>query len=344
MRWRSWITIASALTILSCWLAGYWFWQQALRHQLQQQQTSFAQQLELSHSALINWQQGYRLNLAYLQRQLADWDPVSHHNPVLDPWLEIDNALNQALWPQPFTAYAILDVTGKVVRLSSPAAGDLFAKTQTGPIAEFFLPPLVFEDVWLIPMIFRVNNHSIMLWFDAGALQHQIKQQLGKPEDTVELQLLSREGELLTPSQYRHILRQRLGQMGARPFLLDKFYAKKPPADLTLSRQKFDSSAAWSLTDAFILMQQQPNGLMLEPFQNYLGRSAFAVWRWSDAWQAFIVIERDATDVLEAQRRVWRYGLLALLALSMLIGLGCWLLQRRILKAAQDAVAARLTE
>ncbi len=341
MRWRSWITLASALTILISWGAGYWFWQQALRHQLQQQKSSLTQQLELAHSALIGWQQGYRLNLAYLQRQLADWDPVSHHNPVLDPWLEIDNALNQALWQQPLAAYAILDGTGKVVRLSAPAAGDLFAKTQTGPIAEFFLPPLVFEDAWLIPVIFRVNNHSIMLWFEAGALQQQISQQLAQSGHSLELQLLSQAGELLAPSLHRDILRQRLGQSGARPFQLDKFYAKKPPEDLARSRQKFDSSAAWPSTDAFVLMQQQLDGATQEPFQNYLGRPALAAWRWSDAWQAFIVIEQDATALLQEQHRVWRYGLLALFALSVLISLGCWLLQHRILKAAEDAVAAR---
>ena len=170
MKWFSWITWFFVLSLLLIWSSGYWLWSQAVRGQFTQQNIEVKQQLEITQNLLGNWQQSYRLNLGYLQKQLADWDPVSVNNPLLDPWQEVDDKLSHALWQDPLLAYAVLDSSGRVLRLSSNQAGNLFAQTQATPVAEYFLPPLVTADQWIIPILFRINNQSIMLWFDASAL------------------------------------------------------------------------------------------------------------------------------------------------------------------------------
>ena len=330
MKWFSWITWFFVLSLLLIWSSGYWLWSQAVRGQFTQQNIEVKQQLEITQNLLGNWQQSYRLNLGYLQKQLADWDPVSVNNPLLDPWQEVDDKLSHALWQDPLLAYAVLDSSGRVLRLSSNQAGNLFAQTQATPVAEYFLPPLVTADQWIIPILFRINNQSIMLWFDASALKQQIYQQLSVENSLTEFQLISQQGELWTPSLYRRTLLARLGNQSPTPIKLDKFFAKKPPEDLTLSRQRFDSSAAWSYTSVFLAMQKQLRGAAADYYPNYMGRPALAAWRWSDAWQAFIVIERDATQIVKQQKSWWRYGIIALVGFSLFLTLGFYLVQRRL--------------
>lgn len=330
MKWFSWITWFFVLSLLLIWSSGYWFWSQAVRGQYTEQNIEIKQKLEITQNLLGSWQQSYRLNLGYLQKQLADWDPVSINNPLLDPWQEVDDKLSHALWQDKLLAYAVLDSSGRVLRLSSNQAGDLFAQTQATPVAEFFLPPLVTSEQWIIPILFRINNQSIMLWFDASALKLQIYQQLSVENSLTEFQLISQKGELWTPSQYRRTLLARLGNQSVTPIKLEKFYAKKPPEDLILSRQRFDSSAGWSFTSVFLAMQKQLHGAAADYYPNYMGRPALAAWRWSDAWQAFIVIERDATQIVQQQKSWWRYGLMALIGLSLFLTLGFYLVQRRL--------------
>lgn len=330
MKWFSWITWFFVLSLLLIWSSGYWLWSQAVRGQFTQQNIEVKQQLEITQNLLGNWQQSYRLNLGYLQKQLADWDPVSVNNPLLDPWQEVDDKLSHALWQDPLLAYAVLDSSGRVLRLSSNQAGNLFAQTQATPVAEYFLPPLVTADQWIIPILFRINNQSIMLWFDASALKQQIYQQLSVENSLTEFQLISQQGELWTQSLYRRTLLARLGNQSPTPIKLEKFFAKKPPEDLMLSRQRFDSSAAWSYTSVFLAMQKQSRGAAADYYPNYMGRPALAAWRWSDAWQAFIVIERDATHIVKQQKSWWRYGLMALVGLSLFLTLGFYLVQRRL--------------
>lgn len=333
MKWFSWVTWFFLLSLLLIWSSGYWLWTQTVRSQFSSQKIEIQQQLEITQNLLVNWQQSYRLNLGYLQKQLADWDPVSVNNPLLDPWQEVDDKLSHALWQDPLLAYAVLDNSGRVLRLSSNQAGDLFAQTQSSPVAEFFLPPLVLPEQWVVPVLFRINNQSIMLWFDAGALKKQIYRQFPEESSATEFQLISQQGEFWSHSKYRNILLARLGSQGPAPIKLDKFYAKKPPEDLSLSRQRFDSSAAWPFTSVFLAMQKQAQGASAGYYPNYLGRPALAAWRWSDAWQAFMVIELDASQVVKQQKSWWRYGLMTLIGLSLLLSLGFYLVQRRLLQA-----------
>ncbi len=338
MKWFSWTTGFFLLCLLLIWSSGYWLWSQTLRSQYGMQKSEITQQLEISQTLLVNWQQSYRLNLGYLQKQLADWDPVSVDNPLIDPWQEIDDKLNHALWQDRLLAYAILDNTGRVLRLSANRAGDLFAQTRAEPVAEFFLPPLIMHEQWIIPVLFRVNNQSIMLWFDAVSLKEQIVQQLSKNHSLTEFQLISQQGEFWSPSKYRRTLLARLGTASSTPLQLERFYAKKPPEDLTQSRQRFDSSAAWPFTSVFLAMQKLPQGASADYYPNYMGRPALAVWRWSDAWQAYIVIERDAALVVTRQRSWWRYGLMALISLTILLSFGFYFAQRRLFQANGDDV------
>ncbi len=336
MKWFSWITWFFVLCLLLIWSSGYWLWSQAVRGQFTQQNIEVKQQLEITQNLLGNWQQSYRLNLGYLQKQLADWDPISVNNPLLDPWQEVDDKLSHALWQDPLLAYAVLDSSGRVLRLSSNQAGNLFAQTQATPVAEYFLPPLVTAEQWIIPILFRINNQSIMLWFDASALKQQIYQQLAKDHSLTEFQLISHQGEFWTPSKYRRTLLARLGTPSLAPIKLEKFFAKKPPEDLTLSRQRFDSSAAWSFTSVFLAMQKQSQGAAADYYPNYMGRPALAAWRWSDAWQAFIVIERDVTQDVQQHTSWRRYGLVALIGLSLFLILGFYLVQRRLQSADES--------
>jgi hypothetical protein len=333
VKWFSWVTWFFLLCLLLIWSSGYWLWSQTVRNQFSSQKIEILQQLEITQNLLLNWQQSYRLNLGYLQKQLSDWDPVSVNNPLLDPWQEVDDKLSHALWQDPLLAYAVLDDSGRVLRLSSNQAGDLFAQTQSSPVAEFFLPPLVMPEQWVVPVLFRINKQSIMLWFDASALKKQIYRQFPEASSPAEFQLISQQGEFWSHSKYRNILLARLGSQGPAPIKLDKFYAKKPPEDLTISRQRFDSSAAWPFTSVFLAMQKQAHGASAGYYPNYLGKPALAAWRWSDAWQAFMVIELDASQVVKQQKSWWRYGFMTLIGLSLFLSLGFYLVQRRLLQA-----------
>jgi len=339
VKWFSWVTWFFVLCLLLIWSSGYWLWSQTVRSQFTRQSIEINQQLEITQNLLVSWQQSYRLNLGYLQKQLADWDPVSTNNPLLDPWQEVDDQLSHALWQDPLLAYAVLDSAGRVLRLSSNQAGDLFALTRSEPVAEYFLPPLVLPEQWVVPILFRINNQSIMLWFDATALKKQIYQQFSGENSLTEFQLISQQGEFWSHSQYCRTLLARLGGQSHTPMTLDKFFAKKPPEDLTHSRQRFDSTAGWPFTSVFLAMQKQAHGASADYYPNYLGRPALAAWRWSDAWQAFVVIERDESQVVQYQQSWRRYGLMALCGLSIFLGFGLYLVLRRF-KQLEDNLPA----
>lgn len=330
MKWFSWITCFFVVCLLFVWGSGYWLWTQTVRTQFATQRVEISQHLEITQNLMLSWQQGYRINLAYLQKQLADFTPVATDNPLIEPWQQVDDVLNHALWQDPLLAYAVLDSSGRVLRFSSPQASSLFAQTRTEPIGEYFLPPLVLSEQWVVPIFFRINNQSLMLWFDATALKQRIYQQLRTSPVLTEFQLISQQGELWSPSQYRLTLRARLSDTAVAPLTLEKFYAKKPPEDLMQSKQRFVSSAAWPFTSVFLAMQKKPQGMAADYYPNYIGRPALAAWRWSDAWQGFMVIERDATAVVQHQQSWWRYGLMGLLAFSGLLTFGFYLVQRRL--------------
>lgn len=133
MKVFSWSGLVYVLSISFIWSCGYWLLLQSGSWHLLQQKNELSQQLEKAQTLLQNWQQGYQLHLAYLETEMLEVQqlPVDGaQSALVDPLQQLDEQIRRVLWPDPLLAYAVLDVQGRVLRLSSADAGRYFSQTN----------------------------------------------------------------------------------------------------------------------------------------------------------------------------------------------------------------------
>lgn len=339
MKLFSWSSLFFLLSLSFLWGCGYWAWLQTNQSQQAQLNAQLSLQLERSEVLLEDWQRNYRLHLDYLRADLARMAPVSSDNILYDPWLELDDKIQHAPWPDALLGYAVVDDAGRAVRLSNTFAGQLFTITDIDFSSNHqFLAPMVLPAQWVAPVHLEMNGQHLLFWFDLGAL----KQKLQKAQQGAagEILLVSAAAQLVSPSRYQQTLLARFGPAELRDDLSLKFYLKRPPEDLTRSRQRYDGSMAWPKTRLAELMSGKKHGQTPLFVPNYLGRPSVALWRWSDSWQSYLVAERDLSS-LQTQRKTMRQYLLAgLSAVSLVLMLLFWLIQRGVLRREQELAAA----
>lgn len=329
MKLFSWSSLFFLLSLSFLWGCGYWVWLQTNQSQQTQLYSQLSLQLERSEVLLEDWQRSYRLHLDYLRADLAGMTPATTDNVIYDPWQELDDKIQHAPWPDALLGYALLDEAGRAVRLSNSVAGQLFTITATDFSSNHqFLTPMVLPSLWVAPVHLELNNQHLLFWFDLAALKQKLqKAQQGAAGETL---LVSASAQLVSPSRYQPTLLARFGQTELRDDQSLKFLLKRPPEDLTRSSQRYDGSMAWPATRLAQLMTASKQGQTPLFVPNYLGRPSVASWRWSDSWQAYLVAERDL-NTLQLQRKSLRqYLLIGLSALSAVLLLLFWLIQRGV--------------
>lgn len=274
MKLFSWSGLVFVLSLVFIWSCGYWLWLQNSNLQLNQQKTELTQQLEKAEALLQDWQQGYQLHLSYLQTAFT---PSTETTAVLDPLQELDERIRRILWPDPLLAYVVLDNEGKVLRFSSSQARQLFSQTRFSAVTEpTFLPPLVLPNLWVLPLQIQQPGQQLVLWFNADALQTRLQQQMATGRVPTEFLLLDTEAELHSRSRQQKSLLPRLGldQLNDNEQL--RLFARRPPENLLQSRQRYQDAGAWPVSTVVTLLSQRRSGLLLNHYQNYLGRATFA--------------------------------------------------------------------
>lgn len=342
MKLFSWSTLFFLLSLSFLWGCGYWAWLQTIQGQQAQLEAQLSLQLERSEVLLEDWQRNYRLHLDYLRADLARMAPVSTDNVLYDPWQELDDKIQHAPWPDALLGYALIDDAGRAARLSNTFAGQLFTITETDFSSNHqFLQPMVLPSQWVAPVHLEWNGQHLLFWFDLAALKQKLlKAQKGGAGETL---LVSTSAQLVSPSRYQQTLLARFGPAELRDDLSLKFYLKRPPEDLTRSSQRYDGNMAWPSTRLAQLMSARKQGQTPIFVPNYLGRPAFAVWRWSDSWQSYLIAERDLTT-LQIQRKTMRQYLLAgLSVVTFILLLLFWLIQRGVSRTESDVAVSGVT-
>jgi len=330
----SWSSLFFLLSLSFLWGCGYWVWLQTNQSQQTQLYSQLSLQLERSEVLLEDWQRNYRLHLDYLRADLVGMTPATTDNVIYDPWQELDDKIQHAPWPDALLGYALLDEAGRAVRLSNSVAGQLFTITATDFSSNHqFLTPMVLPAQWVAPVHLELNNQHLLFWFDLSALKQNL--QKAQQGGAGEVLLVSAAAQLVSPSRYQQTLLARFGQTDLRDDQSLKFLLKRPPEDLTRSSQRYDGSMAWPATPLAQLMTASKQGQTPLFVPNYLGRPSVASWRWSDSWQAYLVAERDLNS-LQLQRKTLRqYLLMGLSALSLILLLLFWLIQRGVRQQEQ---------
>lgn len=341
MKLFSWSSLFFILSLSFLWGCGYWVWLQTNQSQQTQLTSQLSLQLERSEVLLEDWQRNYRLHLDYLRADLAKTTPPSTDNVMYDPWQELDDKIQHAPWPDALLGYALLDESGRAVRLSNSAAGQLFAITNTDFSSNHqFLTPMVLPAQWVAPVHLEFNSQHLLFWFDLAAL----KQKLLKAQQQAagEILLVSATGQLVSPSRYQQTLLARFGLTDLRDDQSLKFQLKRPPEDLTRSHQRYDGSMAWPATPLAQAMTVTKQGQTALFVPNYLGRPSVASWRWSDGWQAYLVAERDLSGLQQQRKQLRQYLLAGLSALSAVLLVLFWLIQRGV--RVQDITVVKLPD
>ena len=324
MKLFSWSNLFFLLSLAFLWGCGYWIWWQYSQNLQHRSQELLSIQLERAEVVLGDWQHSNQLHLEYLQNALQGLTH-SHDNPLYDPVQELDERIQRTRWPDPLLGYALLDEAGRAVLLSNHNAGKLYPLTAVGASQQrAFLPPLVKAKQWIAPLQLALGNQYLVLWFDVSALQQRL-QRLANGQG--ELLLVNTAAELLSPSRYESLLLQRFISSAADEQLL-RWSLKRPPEDLSHSKQKYDSSTAWPPTALASAISQKKNGITPLFVHNYLGTPSVAAWRWSDGWQAFVVAELDLRKQQGQRLQLRRYLLAGLTGLSVVLLLIFWRLQR----------------
>ena len=338
MKLFSWSSLFFILSLSFLWGCGYWVWLQTNQSQQTQLTTQLSLQLERSEVLLEDWQRNYRLHLDYLRADLAKMTPPSTDNVMYEPWAELDDKIQHAPWPDALLGYALLDESGRAVRLSNNVAGQLFAITDTDFSSNHqFLTPMVLPSQWVAPVHLEFNSQHLLFWFDLAAL----KQKLLKAQQQAagEVLLVSATAQLVSPSRYQQTLLARFGLSDLRDDQSLKFQLKRPPEDLTRSNQRYDGSMAWPATPLAQAMTTTKQGQTALFVPNYLGRPSVASWRWSDGWQAYLVAERDLSGLQQQLKQLRQYLVAGLSALSAVLLLLFWLIQRGV-RGQESAVLA----
>lgn len=339
MKLFSWSGLVFVLSLVFIWSCGYWLWLQNSNWQLNQQKTELTQQLEKAEALLQDWQQGYQLHLSYLQTALT---PTTETTAVLDPLQELDERIRRILWPDPLLAYVVLDNDGKVLRFSSSQARQLFSQTRFSAATEpTFLPPLVLPNLWVLPLQIQQPGQQLVLWFNADALQTQLQQQMATGRAATEFLLLDTQAELHSRSRQQKSLLPRLGldQLNDNEQL--RLFARRPPENLLQSRQRYQDAGAWPVSTVVSLLTQRRSGLLLNHYQNYLGRATFAAWRWLPGWQLYLVAEQDASPMRQQLKLLKQKLLAALAGLSLLLLLMFWYLHKNLARGQQHDLPPR---
>ncbi len=336
MKLFSWSSLFFILSLSFLWGCGYWVWLQTNQSQHVQLTSQLSLQLERSEVLLEDWQRNYRLHLDYLRADLAKMTPPSTDNLMYEPWQELDDKIQHAPWPDALLGYALLDESGRAVRLSNSVAGQLFAITHTDFSSNHqFLTPMVLPAQWVAPVHLEFNSQHLLFWFDLAALKQKLLK--AQQQGAGEILLVSATGQLVSPSRYQQTLLARFGLSDLRDDQSLKFQLKRPPEDLTRSSQRYDGSMAWPATALAQAMTRTKQGQTALFVPNYLGRPSVASWRWSDGWQAYLVAERDLSGLQQQRKQLRQYLLAGLSALSAVLLLLFWLIQRGI-KRQEPAV------
>lgn len=336
MKLFSWSGLVLVLSLVFIWSCGYWLWLQNGNWHLQQQKTELSAQLDKADALLQDWQQGYQLHLSYLQTALQ---PPLESTAVLDPLQELDERIRRILWPDPLLAYVVLDNEGKVLRFSSSQARQLFSQSQFSQTTEpRFLPPLLLPKLWVLPLQVQQNNQQLVLWFDAAILQEQFQRLMAAGGSAGELLLLDDNARLYSRSRYQKSLLPRLGLEAQADHQQLQLFARRPPENLLLSRQKYQDAGAWPQSAVVSALKQRREGVLLKPYQNYLGRKTLAAWRWLPGWQLYLVSEQDANLMLQPLKVLKQQLLAALTALTAILLLMFWYLNRYLAQRQQIAM------
>lgn len=339
MKLFSWSSLFFILSLSFLWGCGYWVWVQTNHSQQVQLYSQLSLQLERSEVLLEDWQRNYRLHLDYLRADLAKMTPQSTDNEIYDPRQELDDKIQHAPWPDALLGYALLDEAGRAIRLSNNVAGQLFTITNTDFSSNHqFLTPMVLPALWVAPVHLELNGQHLLFWFDLAAL----KQKLLKAQQQAagEVLLVSAATQLVSPSRYQQTLLARFGMSDLREDQSLKFQLKRPPEDLTRSKQRYDGSMAWPVTQLAQLMSTKRQGQTPLFVPNYIGRPSVASWRWSDGWQAYLVAERDLSSMQQQRKTMRQYLLIGLSGLSAVLLLLFWLIQRGMLQPHSQSVIA----
>jgi len=346
VKWFSWSALVYLLSLLFIWSCGYWLLLQSSNWQLQQQKSSISQQLEKGVALLQDWQQGYQLHLAYLQSRAETLSVTADSTPLADPLQDIDDSIRRVLWPDPLLAYVLLDQDQRVLRFSSAAASNFFSQTRLPPAPEqVFLPPLVFPGQWVMPLRVQQSGQTLLLWFDATALQRQLQQLTLSFNHATELLLLDSQAEIYSRSRYQIPLLARLGQVNSDPYQVLRLYAKRPPENLLRSKQRYLDAGVWPLTTVVSQLSQSHAGFLSSHYLNYLGRPSLAGWQLLPNWQLYAVVERDASLLLADLAKLKQQLLLLLSAITVLLTLIFWWLHRRLQRySGQQVTAATWSE
>ena len=342
MKLFSWSGLVLVLSLVFIWSCGYWLWLQNGNWHLQQQKTELIAQLDKADALLQDWQQGYQLHLSYLQTTLLT---PAENTPILDPLQELDDRIRRILWPDPLLAYVVLDNDGKVLRFSSSQARQLFSQTRfSSKEQSSFLPPLVLPKLWILPLQVQQNNQQLVLWFDASILQGQFQQLMASGGSAGELLLLDNEAQLYSRSRYQKSLLPRLGLDAQAEHQQLQLFARRPPENLLFSRQLYLDAGAWPQSAVVTALKQRREGVLLKPYQNYLGRKTLAAWRWLPGWQLYLVSEQDANLMLQPLKQLKQQLLAALSALTVLLLLMFWYLNRYLNQRQQVLMASQAAQ
>lgn len=325
MKLFSWSNLFLVLSLSFLWGCGYWIWWQTELNQQHRTQEQLSIQLERAEVALSDWQHSHQLHLEYLQQDLQQLS-LQQDNPLYDPKLELDDKIQRTRWSDPLLGYAVLDDAGRAMLLSNARAGQLYPLTTVDFIQpQPFLTPLVTSRQWIAPVKLHLSGQHLVLWFDLSALLQRLRQLTGAQGD---LLLVADNAELLSPSRAQSVLLQRFGMAEQADDLILRWSLKRPPEDLTRSRQRYDSGTAWPPTKLASLLQGQRQGMTPLYTINYLGKPSVAAFRWLSGWQAFVVAELDLVQAQQERQQLRQYLLAGLGGITGLLLLIFWWLQR----------------
>lgn len=342
MKLFSWSNLFLVLSLSFLWGCGYWIWWQTALNQQHRTQEQLSIQLERAEVALSDWQHSHQLHLEYLQHDLQNLR-LQQDNPVYDPKLELDDKIQRTRWPDPLLGYAVLDDAGRAMLLSNLRAGQLYPLTTVDfSQQQPFLTPLVTSNQWIAPVQLHFSGQHLVLWFDLSSLQQRLRKLV---PDHGELLLINEQAELVSPSRYQTLLLQRFGLTDKAEEGLLRWSLKRPPEDLSRSKQRYDSSTAWPATHLATLLSAQRQGMTALYITNYLGKPSVAAWRWSAGWQAFVVAELDLTTAQQQRQQRRHYLLAGLGGITLLLLLIFYLMQRSTgRQQAEPAAAATMTD
>ncbi len=117
-------------------------------------------------------------------------------------------------------------------------------------------------------------------------------------------------------------------------------FARRPPENLLQSRQRYQDAGAWPVSTVVTLLTQRRSGLLLNHYQNYLGRATFAAWRWLPGWQLYLVVETRRQPAATAAEIVKTKAVGSCnVGLSLLLLLMFWYLHKTLARGQQHALS-----